>query len=102
MSSLSLAFPSRKSLTNQILLSRTGKQLVHNFERARSTLGSTSVTQCIALERMERDRLLLTSAVEYGLSTLGYTSLKAEQMRAVESVLKGCTRYSLTPSRPRP
>ena len=30
-------------LTNQILLSRTGKQLVHNFERTRSTLGSTSV-----------------------------------------------------------
>ena len=30
-------------LTNQILLSRTGKQLVHNFERARSTSGSTSV-----------------------------------------------------------
>ena len=29
--------------TNQILLSRTGKQLVHNFERARSTSGSTSV-----------------------------------------------------------
>ena len=25
----------------------------------------------------------------YGLSRLGYTSLKAEQMRAVESVLKG-------------
>ena len=57
---------------------------------------------------MERDRLLLTSAVvlwasqtltwgslacettvEYGLPKLGYKSLKVEQMRAVESVLKG-------------
>ena len=34
-------------LTNQILLSRTGKQLVHNFERARLTLASTSVALCI-------------------------------------------------------
>ena len=33
----------RNHLTNQILLSRTGKHLVHNFERSRSTLGSTSV-----------------------------------------------------------
>ena len=41
------------------------------------------------LEHMERDRSLLTSAVEYGLSKLRYTSLKAEQMHAVESVLKG-------------
>ena len=38
---------------------------------------------------MERDRSVLTSAIEYGLSKLGYTSLKAQQMRAVESVLKG-------------
>ena len=55
-------------LTNQILLSRTGKQLVHNFERARSTPGSTSVALWAWLERMERDGSLLTSAVEYGLS----------------------------------
>ena len=43
------------------------------------------------LERMERDAdgSLLTSAMEYVLSKLGYTSLKAEQMRTVESVLKG-------------
>ena len=38
---------------------------------------------------MKGDRSLLTSAVEYGLSKLGYTSLKAQQMCAVESVLKG-------------
>ena len=38
---------------------------------------------------MERDWSLFTSAVEYGLSNLGYTSLKVEQMRVVESVLKG-------------
>ena len=43
----------------------------------------------MVLEHMERDWSLLTSAVEYGLSKLDYTSLKAEQMRAVESVLEG-------------
>ena len=59
-------------------LTKQGKQLVHNFERARSTPGSTSV------ERMERDGSLLTSAVEYGLFK---ASLKAEQMPAVESVV---------------
>ena len=35
-------------LTNQILLSRIGKQLVHNFERARSTSGSTPVALSLA------------------------------------------------------
>ena len=38
---------------------------------------------------VERDWSVLTSSVEYGLSKLGYMSLKAQQMRAVESVLKG-------------
>ena len=58
---------------------------MHNFERARSTSGQHQ-WRC---ERMKRDQSLLTSAVDYGVSKLGCTSLKAEQMRAVESVLKG-------------
>ena len=68
-------------LTNKILLSGTGKQLVHNFERRGQRQWR--------YERTERDWSLPTSAVEYGLSKLGYTSLKVKQMRAVESVLKG-------------
>ena len=50
------------------------------------------------LERMERDGSLLTSGVEYGLSKLRYTSLKAEQMRAVESVLKGQDTFVSVPT----
>ena len=36
--------------------------------------------------------------MEYGLFKLGYTSLKAEQMRAVESVLKGKDTFVSTPT----
>ena len=49
-------------------------------------------------ERMERDWSLLTSAVEYGFSKLGYTSLNTEQMRAVESVLKGKDTFVSVPT----
>ena len=39
-----------------------------------------------------------TSGVEYGLSKLGYTSLKAEQMHAVESVSKGKDTFVSVPT----
>ena len=47
---------------------------------------------------MERDWSVLTRVVEYGLSKLDYTSLKAEQMRAVESVLKGKDAFVSVPT----
>ena len=68
---------------------------MHNFERARSMLGSMSVALRMYGARRVTNSVLWASqtltwgglacktTVEYGLSKLGYTSLKAEQMCAI-------------------
>ena len=79
-------------LTNQILLSRSGKQRARYALHIRCIYAlcvSAGHVQGVWLERVDQEPTLLSSARKHGLTRLGYMSLKPEQLSAIDAILRG-------------
>ena len=88
-------------LTNQILLSRSGKHTSHARVTRYIYVVYIECWPCIYkvwLERADQEPTLLSSARKHGLTRLGYMSLKPEQLSAIDAILRGRDTFVSVPT----